>query len=139
MSNYTTEKIGCGALTLLILSGIALIGLIIGAIIQKKDVLVKETSDYLYYKEYTIDSTIYKYHKPITYNGIIAKKYTSSRFVGVPGKGGHRVTKYHLEVSYNNKSYEVTTSGIYNSFQLNENVKVVETFYPEFRVEIIKK
>ena len=76
MSNYTTEKIGCGALTLLILSGIALIGLIIGAIIQKKDVLVKETSDYLYYKEYTIynlDSTIYKYHKPITYNGIIAK------------------------------------------------------------------
>jgi hypothetical protein len=42
-------------------------------------------------------------------------------------------------VSYNNKSYEATTSGIYNSFQLNEDVKVVETFYPEFRVEIIKK
>ena len=34
MSNYTTEKIGCGALTLLILSGIALIGLIIGAIVN---------------------------------------------------------------------------------------------------------
>lgn len=142
MSNYTTEKIGCGALTLLILSGIALIGLMIGAIVQKKDVLVKETPDYLYYKEYTIynlDSTIYKYHKPITYNGIITKKYKSSRFVGVPGKGGHRVTNYHLVVSYNNKSYEATTSGIYNSFQLNEDVKVVETFYPEFRVEIIKK
>ena len=142
MSNYTTEKIGGGALTLLILSGIALIGLIIGAIIQKKDVLVKETSDYLYYKEYTIynlDSAIYKYPKPITYNEKKTKKYTSSRFVGVPGKGGHRVTKYHLEVSYNNKSYEATTSGIYNSFQLYEDVKVVETSYPEFRVEIIKK
>ena len=142
MSNYTTEKIGCGVLTLLILLGIALISLIIGAIVQKKDVLVKETSDYLYYKEYTIynlDSTIYKYHKPITYNGIITKKYKSSRFVGVPGKGGHRVTDYHLVISYNNKGYEENNSTVYNRFQLNENVKVVETFYPEFRVEIIKK
>lgn len=142
MSNYTTEKIGCGVLTLLILLGIALISLIIGAIVQKKDVLVKETSDYLYYKEYTIynlDSTIYKYHKPITYNGIITKKYKSSRFVGVPGKGGHRVTDYHLVISYNNKGYEESNSTVYNRFQLNENVKVVETFYPEFRVEIIKK
>ena len=142
MSNYTTEKIGCGVLTLLILVGIALISLIIGAIVQKKDVLVKETSDYLYYKEYTIynlDSTIYKYHKPITYNGIITKKYKSSRFVGVPGKGGHRVTDYHLVISYNNKGYEESNSTVYNRFQLNENVKVVETFYPEFRVEIIKK
>ena len=142
MSNYTTEKIGCGVLTLLILLGIALISLIIGAIVQKKDVLVKETSDYLYYKEYTIynlDSTIYKYHKPITYNGIITKKYKSSHFVGVPGKGGHRVTDYHLVVSYNNKGYEESNSTVYNRFQLNENVKVVETFYPEFRVEIIKK
>lgn len=142
MSNYTTEKIGCGALTLLILSGIALIGLIIGAIVQKKDVLVKETSDYLYYKEYTIynlDSTIYKYHKPITYNGIITKKYKSSHFVGIVGKGGHRVTDYHLIVSYNNKGYEESNSTIYNRFQLNENVKVVETFYPEFKIEIIKK
>ena len=142
MSNYTTEKIGCGVLTLLILLGIALISLIIGAIVQKKDVLVKETSDYLYYKEYTIynlDSTIYKYHKSITYNGIITKKYKSSRFVGVPGKGGHRVTDYHLVISYNNKGYEESNSTVYNRFQLNENVKVVETFYPEFRVEIIKK
>ena len=142
MSNYTTEKIGCGVLTLLILLGIALISLIIGAIVQKKDVLVKETSDYLYYKEYTIynlDSTIYKYHKPITYNGIITKKYKSSHFVGVPGKGGHRVTDYHLVISYNNKGYEESNSTVYNRFQLNENVKVVETFYPEFRVEIIKK
>ena len=142
MSDYTTEKIGCGTLTMLILLGIALIGLIIGAIVQKKDVLVKETSDYLYYKEYTIynlDSAIYKYHKPITYNGIITKKYKSSRFVGVPGKGGHRVTDYHLVISYNNKGYEESNSTVYNRFQLNENVKVVETFYPEFRVEIIKK
>ena len=142
MSDYTTEKIGCGTLTMLILLGIALIGLIIGAIVQKKDVLVKETSDYLYYKEYTIynlDSTIYKYHKPITYNGIITKKYKSSHFVGVPGKGGHRVTDYHLVISYNNKGYEESNSTVYNRFQLNENVKVVETFYPEFRVEIIKK
>ena len=142
MSNYTTEKIGCGTLALLILFGIALISLIIGAIVQKKDVLVKETSDYLYYKEYTIynlDSAIYKYHKPITYNGIITKKYKSSHFVGVPGKGGHYETNYHLVASYNNKSYEAKTSEIYNRFQLNENVKVVETFYPEFRVEIIKK
>ena len=142
MSDSTTEKIGCGVLTLLILLGIALISLIIGAIVQKKDVLVKETSDYLYYKEYTIynlDSTIYKYHKPITYNGIITKKYKSSRFVGVPGKGGHRVTDYHLVISYNNKGYEESNSTVYNRFQLNENVKVVETFYPEFRVEIIKK
>ena len=59
--------------------------------------------------------------------------------MGVPGKGGHYETNYHLVASYNNKSYEAKTSEIYNRFQLNEDVKVVETFYPEFKVEIIKK
>ena len=43
--------------------------------------LIKEDKEYLYYKEYKIwnlDSCIYKYHKPITHNGIVTKKETSS-------------------------------------------------------------
>ena len=134
-------KVGYGTLSISILIGIIWVGAFIGLLIKKPNVLVKETSEYLYYKEYEIynlDSAIYKYHKPIIYNGTIVKRYTTSHFVGVAGKGGHYQKNYHLIVSYGNKHYEETSSSMYNRFYLGEDVKVVETFYPRYKVDIIK-
>lgn len=114
---------------------------ILGAIIRKPDILIKETDEYLYYKEYelyNLDSAIYKYHKPIEYEGYVLKKYKSTHFVGVVGKGGHCTTSYYTVFKYNDKTYEESGSSIYNEYCENEKVKIIEEFYPSFRV-IIRK
>ena len=115
--------------------------IILGAIIRKPDILIKETDEYLYYKEYelyNLDSAIYKYHKPIEYEGYVLKKYKSSHFVGVVGKGGHYTTSYYTVFKYNDKTYKESGSSTYNEYYENERVKIIEEFYPSFRV-IIRK
>ena len=69
---------------------------------------------------------------------LITNKYKSHGFVGVVGKGGHLVTYYHIIVTYNSKNYEEKSSDIYNMFEKGEKVKVVEKFYPHYRLNIIK-
>ena len=120
---------------------ILLVTLVIGVFVKKQDVLVKETNEYLYYKEYKIfnlDSVIYKYHKPITYDGKVINKYTTGHFVGVAGKGGHHVTDYHLIIQFNNRTYEETWQTTYDRFNNGENLKVVEKFYPRYEIILIK-
>jgi len=104
-----------------------------------KDKLIKEDKEYLYYKEYKIwnlDSCIYKYHKPITYDGIVIDKNVSSHFVGLVGKGGHWVYNYYTTVSYSNKKYTFSDSSIYDKYNKNDKVNVIEKFYPEYSVMI---
>ena len=111
--------------------------LILGVILQPKDVLVKETKDYLYYKEYTLygkDSTIYKYHKPIVYDGIISKKEHRSHWVGLIGKGGHVHHHYKVIIFYNNKTVEEDDSWMYDNVEEGQNIKVIETFYPTYKI-----
>lgn len=128
--------------TLLALVICGMLYLIVGAVVTKKNTLLRQDSEYLYYKEYTLynkDSCVYKYHKPITYEGIISDKRKSGGFVGVPGKGGHYVHHYKTEVLYNNKTYLDRTSSTFYRFNKGEKVTVTETFYPRFEVEIQKK
>jgi hypothetical protein len=104
-----------------------------------RDKLIKEDNEYLYYKEYKIwnlDSCIYKYHKPITYDGIIIDKNISSHFVGLVGKGGHWVYNYHTTISYSNKKYTFSGSDIYHKYNKNDKVIIIEKFYPEYSVII---
>ena len=111
-----------------------------GIVVKHKDVLVKEDTEYLYYKEYkwfNLDSAIYKYHKPIEYDGVVINKRIGSHFVGLAGKGGHRVTDYYITFQFNNKNIEERDLWLYDKFELYENIKVVEKFYP--RHEIIYK
>ena len=101
--------------------------------------LVKEDNEYLYYKEYKIwnlDSCIYKYHKPITYEGIVTEKKISSHFVGLVGKGGHWVYNHYTTVSYSNKKYTFSDCGIYDKYKENDKVIIIEKFYPEYSVAI---
>ena len=111
-----------------------------GSIVQNKDVLIKEDSEYLYYKEYTLynrDSIVYKYHKPIIYDCIVVDKRTYGGFVGVPGKGGHPVRYFYTYFKYNGKTVKESGSNFYNHFNIGDRLKVKEVFYPDFRIEYI--
>ena len=117
-----------------------IIYLIIGCIVQNRDVLVNEDSEYLYYKEYTLynrDSAVYKYHKPIIYDCVVVNKRKSGGYVGVPGKGGHPVVHYYTTFEYNGKRVEEGGSEYYDRFNVGDKLKVKEIFYPHYRTEYI--
>lgn len=115
--------------------------LFIGVIQAKPDVLIKEDTEYLYYKEYKIynkDSCIYKYHKPIIYDGEIVDK--SSRFVGMAGKGGHWVYKrvYKTYIKYDgDKEYVENGMYFYSDHEIGDKVKVKIEFYPYENLSIL--
>ena len=114
-----------------------LIYLIIGMIKQPSDVLVKETDEYLYYKEYSLygkDSIIYRYHKPIIYDGIVIDK--SENFVGLAGKGGH--WEWHTDIRYNNdQEYRENGSYFYNRHEIGDIVKIRVSFYPYKTIKLL--
>ena len=121
---------------------IALLVFILGTIFKPRDVLMRETDNYLYYKEYTLfglDSACYKYHKPIEYDGIVSDKSRSSHFVGVAGKGGHYQTKYKTTVSYNGKTYTHDGFSVYDRYKEGDKVIVTETFYPHYKIDFRHK
>ncbi len=105
-----------------------------GLFCSTPDRIVKENSEYIWVMEHTLydlDSCINKYHKPITYDGVVTKE--TGHFVGVPGKGGHRVSE--RIITYNNTEYK--TSQFPWNCKIGQKVKVVETFYPHHDIKII--
>ena len=145
MNNYTEEKIGCGFVTFLIVFGLFVLGLVGGMIFTKSDVLVKETPEYLYYKQYDLyntDSTIRVFHKPIYYDGVITDIYRSQHVVGLLGKGGHWNSDFDITISYNGKTYvwreEIFGLQYYCGYNKGDKVKVVETFYPRYEFKFYK-
>jgi len=115
-------------------------------IITPNDVLVKEDTEYLYYKEYRwwgMDSCTYKYHKPIYDNGIVRNVTRSQHMVGVIGKGGHWNSDFVIAICGENKTYTykdeifglVFTHPIYHK---GDKVKIIETFYPRHNIEYLK-
>ena len=113
-----------------------------GTVFRPHNVLMRETDEYLYYKEYTlfgIDSAYYKYHKPIEYDGVVSNKSKSSHFVGVPGKGGHYQTTYKTTVSYNGTTYTYNGCWVYENYNKGDKVIVTETFYPEYSIDFRHK
>ena len=107
---------------------------ICGFIWHTPDRIVKENSKYIWVMEHTIydlDSCIYKYHKDIIYEGVVVKE--TSHFVGVPGKGGHRVSD--RVIRYNNTEYK--TSSFPWNCKIGQKVKVIEKFYPHHDIQII--
>ena len=113
---------------------------IIGGIVSKPDIIIKQTPDSLYVKQYSIynrDSTIRVFNAPKIYDGVVSHKHKHSRYVGVPGKGGHHKTSYHIEFSYNGKYYQGSGSRLYNQFERGDHVKIRESWYPHHDIEII--
>lgn len=123
---------------ILMISGVVIIMYyIIGIIERTPDTLIKEDTEYLYYKEYEIynrDSCIYKYHKPIVYNGEIVDK--RSHIQGIPGKGGHWV--YRTYIKYDgDKEYVENGMYFYSNHEIGDKVKITVVFYPYERINSI--
>jgi len=111
--------------------------LIVGEIKRSPNVIIKQNSEYLWVKKYSLyneDSCVYKYHQPIIYEGIVVDR--RSYFTGVPRKGGHQV--YRTDIRYN-KNEEYTENGwsYYNSHKEGDKVKVKITFYPWGKIEVL--
>jgi len=112
-------------------------------IITPRDVLVKEDTEYLYYKEYSwwgLDSCYYKYHKPIYSEGKVIDVDEYRHIVGVIGKGGHWETRTTIIISFDNKTYKDSYSEWHSShkYHKGDKVKVLEKFYPRHEIKYWK-
>lgn len=129
--------------TIFIIGLITLVVLLLGGtVFRPRNVLMRETDEYLYYKEFTLfglDSAYYKYHKPIQYDGVVSDKSKSSHYVGVPGKGGHHQTTYETTISYSGRTYTHSGSWVYDHYNKGDKVIVTETFYPRYKIDFRHK
>jgi len=110
---------------------------LIGIIQAKPDVLVNEDKEYLYYKEYEIynrDSCIYKYHKPIIYDGEIVNKY--SHIQGIPGKGAHWVHRTYIKYDGDKEHVEIGAH-FYSNHGIGDKVKIKIEYYPYEKLSIL--
>lgn len=129
------DKLLTALFWILMISGVAIIMYyIIGIIERTPDTLVKEDIEYLYYKEYEIynrDSCIYKYHKPIIYDGEIVDK--RSHIQGIPGKGGHWVYRTYIKYD-SDKEHVENGMHFYSNHEVGDKVKITVVFYPYERI-----
>jgi hypothetical protein len=122
-----------------IISIITAVIIAIGEICNTETRIIKRTPDYIYVMEYSLydlDSTVCKYKTTKTYVGTISKKYKSSHFVGVVGKGGHRKTHYNVVIRFNNDEVRRTDRGLYDKYSIGDKVRVTESWYPCYKITI---
>ena len=119
----------------LLLGGV--IYILIGHIKRNPDVIIKEDSEYLWVKTYSLynkDSCIYKYHQPIIYEGEVINRRIY--FAGVHGKGGHWV--HSTDIRYNgNKEYTEMSWSYYDTHKEGDKVKIKVSFYPYYEIEVL--
>ena len=111
--------------------------LIIGVINTNPDQILSQNEQYIIVKEYkwnNRDSTIYKYPAPKIYTAVVTNKERRSRFVGVPGKGGHTRTYYYITFTYNNTEYRPNDRNLYNKYNKGDKVKIEEIWYPYHKI-----
>ena len=138
----TTNSSGSLLRIFMILLGALIIALIIyglgyvcvGAVKRKPNVILKEDSEYLYVRKYTLynkDSCVYQYHKPIIYKGVVT--YTSSHHAGIPGKGGHWVYSTHIEYGDHEEHVE-NGSDYYHKHKEGDTIMIKVSFYPWLKI-----
>lgn len=114
----------------------------IGIIVSNPDVIIRETADSIYVKQYSIynkDSVVSAFGQPKIYEGVVTDKHRHTRFVGMPGKGGHTQTTYRITIKYNCKTYNFHSSNYYHRYNEGDTVTVKEFWYPYHDVEILDK
>lgn len=126
--------------TILFLGWLIYLG--IGETVNNPDVIIKETADSIYVKQYGIynkDSVVcvFKQHK--IYEGVVTNKHKHNRLVGIPGKGGHTQTTYHTTIKYNGETYNYNGRNCYHRYNEGDTVTVKEVWYPYHDVKILDK
>ena len=127
---------------LILLGSVFTIGisyLLIGAIRTKPDQILSRDSESIIVKKYkwnNRDSVIYTYPADKIYTAIVIDKERHSRYVGVPGKGGHPSTSYYITISCSNGRHRIQSSNLYHKYDKGNEVKVKEIWYPRHNITV---
>lgn len=114
--------------------------LFIGCIVTNPNEIIEQNSEYIVVKEYKLynsGSTINKYPSDKIYDGAVIDKEKHSRYVGVPGKGGHHQIRKHVTVQFNGRTLRIESSSLYNKYNEGDQVKVKEVWYPRHDIIVL--
>ena len=118
-----------------------LIYLGIGETVNNPDVIIRETDDSIYVKQYSIynkDSVVRAFKQHKIYVGVVTDKHIHTRFVGVPGKGGHVQTTYRTTIKYNGETHYYNGSDYYHRHNEGDKVRVKEFWYPYHDIVVLE-
>ena len=118
---------------------IAIFYLIIGCINTNPDVIISKDSETILVKEYkwnNSDSCIHKYPADKIYQGLIVNKRKHSRYIGVPGKGGHRTTSHYITILYKGSEHTMNDCNLYHKYNEGDLVTIKEVWYPHHDIII---
>ena len=119
----------------ILMASIIVVGIAIGitaVVMHKPDEVVRETADYIYVKHYNMfgtSSEIIEYSQPKIHDGVVTHKEKVRQFRGVPGKGGHWVSRYNITIEYNGKTIRYNDQHLYEKYEKGSVVKVKESWY----------
>ena len=125
---------------LLTILTIGILYLLVGCIKTNPDKVLERNAEYILVKEYkwnNRDSVIYKYPADKIYNGVVIDKKRTSRYVGVPGKGGHPDVDYYVTIKFNNQTFKTDDYQLYHKYNKGNNIKVKEVWYPRHRIIVL--
>lgn len=125
---------------LLTILTIGILYLLIGCIRTNPDKVLERNAEYILVKEYkwnNRDSVIYKYPADKIYTGVVINKERTSRYVGVPGKGGHHSTSYYVTVQFNGTTQTFRSSNLYRKYNKGDKVRVREVWYPGHNITVL--
>jgi hypothetical protein len=101
-------------------------------VMHKPDEVVRETSDSIYVKHYSMfgtSSEVIEYSQPKIHDGVVTHKERTRHFRGVVGKGGHWVTRYNITIEFNGKTIKYNDQQLYEKYEKGSMVKVKESWY----------
>ena len=125
---------------LLTILTIGILYLLIGCIRTNPDKVLERNAEYILVKEYkwnNRDSVIYKYPADKIYTGVVINKERTSRYVGVPGKGGHPDVDYYITIKFNNQIFKTDDYQLYHNYNKGNNIKVKEVWYPRHKIIVL--
>ncbi len=125
---------------LLTMLTVGILYLLVGCIRTNPDKVLERNAEYILVKEYkwnNRDSVIYKYLADKIYTGVVVDKERTSRYVGVPGKGGHPDVDYYVTIKFNNQIFKTDDYQLYHKYNKGNNIKVKEVWYPRHKIIVL--
>lgn len=100
--------------------------------------VISEDEDYIYTEKYSLfnrDTIVYKYSKPILYNGVCIDK---SKFRTYNAAAKTSALFKRVTILYDNKEYTLNDYYLYNNLEIGDTCLVIEYFYPyrETKIEL---
>ena len=141
-TRFEFEDIFYILMAIIIVVGIAIS--IAAIVMHKPDEVIRETADSIYVKKYNMfatDSKIVTYPQPKIHDGVVTHKERVRHFHGVPGKGGHWVTRYNITIEFNGTTVRYNSRQLYDKYEKGSTVKVKESWYNNkygcYQIEIL--